>query len=197
MELLKSNSFPQPPALDTLGMPQDTLATLRSMLAADSWAGLRIITSPDPSKRTALLYALLTEQAGPYRTIVIDHETPFSLPPYAESSLATDLTLDNFLEPLEEPMVAQISVEAREYAHAILLLLRCNPDLLALGDVPDAHAAQLVNECVHTGHRVYVKCSETNADTALARLAELSQSAVSPQYVLAWGDSGFDFRAGA
>jgi len=140
-----------------LGLPEAQIERLRRLIHRS--AGFVAIAAPPGSGKTTLLYLLLREiQAHP-------------------TDLATIMTVEDPVEHLlDEDLISQVAVHRRAgltYPVAVRAMLRCDPDVLFVGDLPDQETAQLALHAAMTGHRVLTALSANNAVGGIQRLREL------------------------
>jgi len=144
----------QPKALDDLGLPEPTLAALRSFARSDS--GMLIVTGPAGSGKTTTIYALLAQI----------------------KSLQPGLSVISLEDPVERdvPGVTQIEVKPfgeLTYERALRSMLRQDPQVLALGEIRDATTASIAVQAALSGHRLVCTLHASSPVGALARLVEM------------------------
>lgn len=144
----------QPKALDDLGLPEPTLAALRSFANSDS--GMLIVTGPAGSGKTTTIYALLAQI----------------------KSLQPGLSVISLEDPVERdvPGVTQIEVKPfgeLTYERALRSMLRQDPQVLALGEIRDATTASIAVQAALSGHRLVCTLHASSPVGGLARLVEM------------------------
>ena len=141
--------------LESLGMEEDTLATLRQLLTRPS--GLLLMTGPTGSGKTTAIYASLyhiVERAGPSISVAtVEDPVEFNLPLIAQS---------------------QCNV-AREYTYPIALrsLMRQDPQVIMIGEIRDAETAQIAVQAGLTGHLVISTIHSGSTAGVFARLINM------------------------
>jgi type II secretory ATPase GspE/PulE/Tfp pilus assembly ATPase PilB-like protein len=141
--------------LESLGMEEDTLATLRQLLTRPS--GLLLMTGPTGSGKTTAIYASLyhiVERAGPSISVAtVEDPVEFNLPLLAQS---------------------QCNV-AREYTYPIALrsLMRQDPQVIMIGEIRDAETAQIAVQAGLTGHLVISTIHSGSTAGVFARLINM------------------------
>jgi type II secretory ATPase GspE/PulE/Tfp pilus assembly ATPase PilB-like protein len=140
--------------LDDLGHDPALIQRLTGCLALPQ--GLLLVCGPAGSGKTTTLYALL-EYVLRHRpgTSVLSVEDP------------VEIRLDG---------VTQIEIEpARGLSYAVALrsLLRQDPQVLMIGEVRDAEAAQIIVEASLTGHLVLTTMHSGSAAESIVRLREM------------------------
>jgi type II secretory ATPase GspE/PulE/Tfp pilus assembly ATPase PilB-like protein len=143
-----------PRTLEELGLPDVTLAGLRSFAGAD--AGMLIVTGPAGSGKTTTLYALLQHIAASSR----------------------GLSIISLEDPVERdiPGVTQIEVSPfgeLTYEKALRSILRQDPQVLMLGEIRDAGIASLAVQAALSGHRLLCTLHAATPASAIARLLEM------------------------
>lgn len=146
-----------PPDLPSLGLPAAQIERLRRLIHRPS--GFVAVAAPPGSGKTTLLYLLLRE-------ITAQPTAP-----------ATVITVEDPIEhSLDGDLVSQISVHRRAgltYPTAVRAMLRCDPDVLLVGDLPDLETGQLALHAAMTGHRVLTALGANNAIGGIQRLREI------------------------
>jgi general secretion pathway protein E len=139
-------------AIDTLGLPDTTVAALRR--AADASDGLIVVCGPTGAGKTTTLHALLALLAdGPRNVMTL--EDP----------------IERIVRGVSQTQVAP--AHGLTFATGLRHLLRHDPDVLLVGEVRDRETAQLAVEAAHTGHLVLTSLHAVDAPSALTRLHEL------------------------
>lgn len=138
--------------LESLGMADDTLATLQAFTARPH--GVLLCTGPTGSGKTTTLYALV-DHLRTGREKIVSVEDPVEY---------------------ECPGVAQVPVRARSgltFARALRSILRQDPDVLLVGEMRDPETAEICAQAALTGHLVLSTLHTNDAPSALTRLLDL------------------------
>ena len=117
--------------------------------------GLVLLTGPTNSGKTTLLYALLSLLARERRAIY---------------------TIEDPIEALL-PQVQQMQVNVRAgftFAAGLRGALRCDPDVLAVGELRDDESAQIAARAALAGHLVLATLHAGGAQQTVGRLREMS-----------------------
>ncbi len=139
-------------ALDDLGLPDDSLAMLKVMMARPE--GIILVTGPTGSGKTTTLYSMLS---------------------YVNSESVNIMTLE---DPVEYPMqlIRQTSVNEAakmDFAAGIRSMLRQDPDIILVGEIRDEDTADMAVRAAMTGHQVYSTLHTNSAIGAIPRLLDL------------------------
>lgn len=139
-------------SLDTLGMDEDQLTTLKEM--SDRPFGMILVTGPTGSGKTTTLYGVLTRLNSVTRKI---------------------LTVE---DPVEYQIngINQIQVKPQidlTFANALRSLVRQDPDVLLIGEIRDNETANIAIESALTGHLVLSTLHTNDAPGAITRLRDL------------------------
>lgn len=139
-------------ALDNLGLHDDTLMTLKLMLARPE--GILLVTGPTGSGKTTTLYSMLNH---------INKET------------VSIMTLE---DPVEYPlsMIRQTSVNEAakvDFVNGIRSMLRQDPDVMLVGEIRDEQTAEMAMRAAMTGHQVFSTLHTNSAVGAISRLLDL------------------------
>ncbi len=139
-------------SLDSLGMTELTIATIRRLIAAPN--GIFIVTGPTGSGKTTTLYSGLRE----INTI--------------EDKL---LTAE---DPVEYDIEGIIQVPVREqvgmtFAAALRAFLRQDPDRIMVGEIRDVETASMAIQASLTGHLVLSTLHTNDAAGAVNRLIDM------------------------
>ncbi len=139
-------------ALDDLGLPDDSLAMLKVMMARPE--GIILVTGPTGSGKTTTLYSMLN---------------------YVNSESVNIMTLE---DPVEYPMqlIRQTSVNEAakmDFAAGIRSMLRQDPDIILVGEIRDEDTADMAVRAAMTGHQVYSTLHTNSAIGAIPRLLDL------------------------
>jgi general secretion pathway protein E len=138
--------------LDSIGMAEDTLASLRHQLSQPH--GIVLVTGPTGSGKSTTLYGALREIASSTRNIVT-----------VEDPIEYDL-----------PGVGQIQVNPRielSFARALRAILRQDPDVIMIGEIRDLETAQIAVQASLTGHLVLATLHTNDASSAVTRLIDM------------------------
>jgi type II secretory ATPase GspE/PulE/Tfp pilus assembly ATPase PilB-like protein len=138
--------------LDKLGIHEDSLATLKLMMARPE--GIILVTGPTGSGKTTTLYSMLS---------------------YIKSEEINIMTLE---DPVEYPMdlIRQTSINevARmDFANGIRSLMRQDPDVILVGEIRDEDTAEMAFRAAMTGHQVYSTLHTNSAIGAVPRLLDI------------------------
>lgn len=140
------------PSLADLGMPKDVRRTL--VRAAEANVGLIVVAGPTGSGKTTTLHALLA---------------------------AIDATRRNIVS-IEEPVeirsrrLRQVSVRREvglDFAGALRVVLRQDPDVILVGETRDSETARLVVQAAVAGHLVLTTVHASSALEVFDRFAQL------------------------
>lgn len=139
-------------SLETLGMDEDQLTTLKEM--SDRPFGMILVTGPTGSGKTTTLYGVLTRLNSVTRKI---------------------LTVE---DPVEYQIngINQIQVKPQidlTFANALRSLVRQDPDVLLIGEIRDNETANIAIESALTGHLVLSTLHTNDAPGAITRLRDL------------------------
>ena len=140
------------PGIDSLGIRDEDLRRLRSMLAhRDS---IVLVTGPTGSGKTTTLYAALQDlNTGDVNIMTVE-------------------------DPVEYELigVTQIQVETRRgvtFASALRAILRQDPDIILLGEIRDAETSEIAVQAAQTGHLVLATLHTNEALGVVSRLQDL------------------------
>jgi type IV pilus assembly protein PilB len=145
----KSNSLM---TLEELGLASDSLQSYRESFTKPY--GTIMVTGPTGSGKTTTLYATLN--------ILND---------IAKNILTVE-------DPVEYrlPLINQVQVHYKAgltFAGALRSFLRCDPDIIIIGEIRDPESAQIAIESALTGHLVISTLHTNDAPSALTRLLEM------------------------
>jgi type II secretory ATPase GspE/PulE/Tfp pilus assembly ATPase PilB-like protein len=141
--------------LDTLGMEEETLVTLKQLLTRPT--GLILMTGPTGSGKTTAIYASLhhvIERAGPSISVAtVEDPVEFNLPLIAQSQCNP----------------------AREYTYPVALrsLMRQDPQVIMIGEIRDAETANIAVQAGLTGHLVISTIHAGSTAGVFARLINM------------------------
>jgi len=137
--------------LDTLGLDDDALTTLRIMMARPE--GIILVTGPTGSGKTTTLYSMLS---------------------HLNTEQVNIMTLEDPVEyPLE--MIRQTSVNDAvrlDFATGIRSMMRQDPDIILVGEIRDEDTAEMAFRAAMTGHQVYSTLHTNSAVGAIPRLLD-------------------------
>ena len=142
-------------SLGDLGFSAGQASLLEGLL--DRPQGLILLTGPTNSGKTTLLYALLNRLADRRRAIY---------------------TIEDPIEAVL-PRIQQMQVNIRAgftFAAGLRGALRCDPDVLAVGELRDDDSAQIAARAALAGHLVLATLHAGDAHQAVGRLREMSLS---------------------
>ncbi len=116
--------------------------------------GLVLVTGPTGSGKTSTLYATLHRLNGVERKI---------------------MTVE---DPVEYRLAGVNQVQVRPkagltFASGLRSMLRCDPDVIMIGEVRDVETARIAVEAALTGHLVLATLHTNDAGSAIARLTEM------------------------
>ncbi|RIO62544.1 ATPase, T2SS/T4P/T4SS family, partial [Staphylococcus haemolyticus] len=120
--------------------------------------GLILLTGPTGSGKSTLMYQMV-------------------LHAYKELNLNV-ITIENPVEQLLKG-ITQISINKKagiDYISSFKAILRCDPDIILIGEIRDAEVAKCVIQASLSGHLVLSTMHSTNCRGALLRLLEMGIS---------------------
>ena len=138
--------------LQRLGMPEETLATLRQLLGKPH--GILLVTGPTGSGKTTSLYAALSSLNDQTRNI---------------------LTVEDPIE-YHLPGIGQMPVNPKvdmTFARGLRAILRQDPDVVMVGEIRDRETAEIAVQASLTGHLVLSTLHTNSAVGAVTRLADM------------------------
>ena len=138
--------------LDDLGLPIDSLTTLRLMLARPE--GIVFVTGPTGSGKTTTLYSML-EHISNESINIMTLEDPVEYP---------------------VPLLRQTSVNEAaklDFTTGIRSMMRQDPDVILVGEVRDKDTADMAMRAAMTGHQVFTTLHTNSAVGAIPRLLDL------------------------
>jgi general secretion pathway protein E len=138
--------------LSLLGMPDNTLAITRKMIAEPH--GILLVTGPTGSGKTTSLYAMLTELNQVSRNI---------------------LTIEDPIE-YDLPGIGQTQVNSKvqmTFAKGLRAILRQDPDVVMIGEIRDLETAEIAIQASLTGHLVLSTLHTNSALGAITRLHDM------------------------
>lgn len=151
---------PQPPSLDSLGLPKEVEN------ATTQPQGLVLVTGPAGSGKTTTLAALVDHVNGARPVHVVLVEDPVEI--LVESRVA---------------VVSQREVGSHtaSFHRALEGALRQDPDVVAVGDLRDVETVRMALSASETGHLVIATMNAPNARRAIERLVDVFPVAEQPQ----------------
>ena len=154
--------------LDQLGMPDDILQRMRSIVHRPH--GLVLVTGPTGSGKTTTLYAALTELNKPQKKII---------------------TVEDPVE-YQLPRVNQVQVNQKiglSFARVLRTALRLDPDIILVGEMRDKETGEIGLRAALTGHLVLSTLHTNDAVSTAMRLVDMGLEpylvAASTQAILA------------
>ncbi len=135
--------------IEELSEDADTVYWLQHL--TDSRNGLYVFSGPTGSGKTTTLYTILSETQG-----------------------KKIYSLEDPIEVVQENFV-QLQVNERQltYADGIKQLMRQDPDIIFIGEIRDALAAEMAVRSALTGHLVVTSIHSADCPGAISRLLEL------------------------
>ena len=138
--------------LGTIGFAPDTLASWE--LCYKKPYGALLVTGPTGSGKSTTLYGTLNQLNSPGRKII---------------------TIE---DPVEYRLagITQIQVNPKAgltFAAGLRSILRCDPDVVMIGEIRDKETAQIAMEAALTGHLVLATLHTNDAASAMTRLTEM------------------------
>lgn len=138
--------------LEYLGLPEETSANLRIMIARPE--GIILVTGPTGSGKTTTLYSVLS---------------------HINTEAVNIMTLE---DPVEYPMVMirQTSVNEAaklDFASGVRSMLRQDPDIILVGEIRDQPTAEMAFRAAMTGHQVYSTLHSNSSIGAIPRLLDI------------------------
>ena len=138
--------------LGLLGMPENTLKSMRSMIAEPH--GILLVTGPTGSGKTTSLYAMLTELNQICRNILtIEDPIEYDLPGIGQTQVNNKVQMT--------------------FAKGLRAILRQDPDVVMIGEIRDLETAEIAVQASLTGHLVLSTLHTNSALGALTRLHDM------------------------
>jgi len=141
----------QVPPLDDLGLSDRALEDLRASLAEGG--GLVVVAGGAGSGRSTTLAAALDASAAGRSAVTIEDGVDYEIPGISRTQVAELIGLT--------------------FANALRAILRQDPDVILLGDVPDQETARLAADAARAGKLVLCSLAAHDANAAMLRLSEL------------------------
>ena len=142
--------------MDKLGLDPDTEKSLNSYINTST--GLVIVTGPTGSGKTTSLYAML-KSIDPVERSIQSIENPVE---YRHGLW------------MQYELIKTSKSEGEEFNKWLKALLRNAPDVILMGEVRDAHVANILLDAANTGHLVFTTLHTNTAALALSRLRSLN-----------------------
>jgi len=144
-------------SLDSLGMAEDELTAIRSLL--NQKEGIILVTGPTGSGKTTTLYSALRVVQGEGTNIV---------------------TVEDPVEYRLGANIVQVQVNEKAgltFASALRSILRQDPDVVLIGEIRDKETAQIALQASLTGHLVLSTLHTNDAANAVTRLVDIGMEA--------------------
>ncbi len=146
--------------LDTIGMPVEMVAKLRSVLASGS--GMLLVTGPTGAGKTTTLYAALAEiDIASQKVITVEDPVEYRLPGIVQVQINEKIDLS--------------------FARVLRATLRQDPDIVLVGEMRDLETVEIGLRAALTGHMVLSTLHTRDAPSALFRLLDMG----APAYMVA------------
>ncbi len=145
--------------LDELGLAPASLQQIR--VSMDRPEGLILVTGPTGSGKTTTLYSMLNHKSDDSINIMtLEDPVEYTMTLLRQTSVNEQVKLD--------------------FSSGIKSILRQDPDVILVGEIRDAQAAEMVFRASMTGHQVY---STLHANSAVGAIARLQDLGVSPALI--------------
>ena len=138
--------------LNQLGLPNDSLSTVRRMLSRPH--GLVLVTGPTGSGKTTTLYSAIELIKGVERNVIT-----------VEDPVEYQLELINQVQVQSDSGVS--------FAHALRSILRQDPDVIMVGEIRDRETAETAIQAALTGHLVLSTLHTNDSAAAITRLVDM------------------------
>ena len=144
--------MPEPPALETLGLPHE----LRQML--NYHQGLVVVSGPNGAGKTTTLAALVDLFNSERSVHIITVEDPVEV-----------------MHPIKKAIVSQREVgsHTKSFHAALKGSLREDPDVIAIGELRDRETVEKALEAAETGHLVFATMSTPSGASTIDRLIDM------------------------
>ncbi|MFQ5730792.1 MAG: GspE/PulE family protein [Planctomycetaceae bacterium] len=139
-------------SLDELGMPDDLLSSMQSMLARPY--GLLLVTGPTGSGKTTTLYSAIELIKSVHKNIVT-----------VEDPVEYQLELIN--------QVQANSATSLSFTRVLRSILRQDPDVIMVGEIRDSETAEVAIQAALTGHLVLSTLHTNDSASAITRLLDM------------------------
>ena len=138
--------------LDKVGLRTDDLEIVRQLINKPN--GIVIVTGPTGSGKTTTLYSALNElNEVEDKILTVEDPVEYDIDGLVQVQVNTDVGLT--------------------FAKALRSFLRCDPDIVLVGETRDIETAQIAVQASLTGHLVFTTLHTNDAPSTLARLADL------------------------
>lgn len=138
--------------LDTIGLSQKDLATIREIVQAPY--GIILISGPTGSGKSTTLFAMLSELDRETRNVVsIEDPVEYEIPQVAQSQVHPEI--------------------GYTFASGLRSILRQDPDVIMVGEIRDKETAQLAIQAALTGHLVLSTIHTNTAAGVIPRLLDM------------------------
>ena len=143
---------PQPPTLESLGMPP----VLQKIAAYER--GLVVVTGATGSGKTSTLAALIDHINRTQKKHIVTIEDPIE-----------------FLHQNQQSSISQreIGIDTRSFQVALRSALRQDPDVILVGEMRDIETIDIALKAAETGHLVLSTVHTVDASTTIARLVSV------------------------
>lgn len=144
--------MPEPPTLDSLGLPHE----LRQML--NYHQGLVVVSGPNGAGKTTTLAALVDMFNSERSVHIITVEDPVEV-----------------IHPIKEAIVSQreVGTHTKSFHAALKGSLREDPDVIAIGELRDRETVEKALEAAETGHLVFATMSTPSGASTIDRLIDM------------------------
>lgn len=138
--------------LDAIGLPQDILKPLRTLLTKTQ--GILLVTGPTGSGKTTTLYSALKElQSISVNIMTIEDPVEYKLPHMAQIGVNHKIQLS--------------------FSTGLRHILRQDPDVIMVGEIRDKETAEIAIQASLTGHLVLSTLHTNDALSAPTRLVDM------------------------
>jgi type IV pilus assembly protein PilB len=138
--------------LNKIAMEPSTLATFRQLIHKPN--GITLVTGPTGAGKTTTLYSALNE-LNEISDKIITTEDP------------VEYDIDGIVQ-------CQINHEiGLTFASALRSILRCDPDIILVGEIRDLETAQIAVQASLTGHMVFSTLHTNDAPSSITRLRDM------------------------
>lgn len=151
IRFLDCQSFPSD--FEYIGLPPDRIATLDQWLKVPF--GLILVTGPTGSGKTTTLYLMLSRLARSGNNNILSIEDPVE-----------------YILPGIQQMQIQPSIGLTVSA-GLRSMLRQDPDIICIGEIPDSETARLAIQVALTGHLVLTQLHASDAVSAIKLMNDL------------------------
>ena len=138
--------------LDKVGLRRDDLEVVRQLINKPN--GIVIVTGPTGSGKTTTLYSALNElNVIEDKILTVEDPVEYDIDGLVQVQVNSDVGLT--------------------FAKALRSFLRCDPDIVLVGETRDLETAQIAVQASLTGHLVFTTLHTNDAPSTIARLADL------------------------